>query len=314
MPHRFIVLSDTHFIKPGQAAEDKTWWNRVLETQCVEIGAALVQTLNRLEPEFVVHCGDFTGRSDLDSYEIGVDIMNRLDCPWYVVPGNHDTWLPGVRAALAGRCQQRGVDCYYARDLAGLRFIFLDVAYWTSTAGDTRPYLNLELFERGEIAGMGPSPEELVWLEHELATSDGPVVLISHAPLGYQPAYPIRTMPNGEPPHQPRTSIAELMGDVWQRRALRELMRRYPRVKVAFAGHWHICDMVREDGTTFCQTAALREYPFEFRQVTIDDERLSITTLGLDDDSFQSQSYIKAWENRWVAGTDTDRSFQVELD
>jgi 3',5'-cyclic AMP phosphodiesterase CpdA len=313
MPHRFVVLSDTHFLEPPQAADAKTWWNRVLEKQCTEIGAALVRTINQLEPDFVIHCGDFTGHCNLANYEFGLEIMNRLGCPWHVVPGNHDTWFPGVRAALAARCQQQGDDCYYARDLAGLRFVFLDVAYWSSTNATTSPYLDQELYDRGQIVGMGPSPEELVWLERELASAGRPIALVSHAPLGYKPAYPIPTLPRGEPARQPQTSVSEFMGDVLQRQVLRDLIRRCSLVKVAFAGHWHICDTIREDGVTFCQTAALREYPFEFRLVTVEAERLSITTHGLDDDSFQHQSYVEAWGNRWVAGTPSDRSFEVKL-
>jgi hypothetical protein len=104
------------------------------------------------------------------------------------------------------------------------------------------------------------------------------------------------------------------LGDVLQRQAVRKLIRHCARVKVAFAGHWHISDTIYEDGVTFCQTAALREYPFEFRLVTVEPERLSVTTHGLDDDTFQRQSYVEAWGNRWVAETDTDRSFQIRLD
>jgi len=314
MPHRFVVLSDTHFLEPAQAQAGKTWWNRVLETQCAEIGAALVQTLNRLAPDFVIHCGDFTGRCDPANYEVGLGFMNRLSCPWYAVPGNHDAWYPGVRGPLAARCGQQGDDCYFARDLAGLRFIFLDVAYWISAQGDTSPYLDQELNERGQILGMGPSAAELVWLEHELASAGRPIILVSHAPLGHKPTYPIRTLPHGEPAHKPETSVTEIMDDILRRQALRDLIRRQPLVKAAFAGHWHICDAVQEDGVTFCQTAALREYPFEFRLVTVDAGRLSVATRGLDDDSFQSLSYVEAWGNRWIAGAPADRSFEVDLE
>jgi hypothetical protein len=314
MTRRFVVLSDTHFIEPQKAAEGKTWWNRLLETRCAGIGAALVQTINRLQPDFVVHCGDFTGHGDLASYELGLEIMNRLDSPWYVVPGNHDSWLPGVRTAMAARCQQPADDCYFAWDLVGLRFIFLDVVYWTSVAGNTTPYLDHELYDRGDIVGMGPKPQELAWLEQELDAADRPVVIVSHAPLGYKPAYPIPTLPRGEPAPKPLTSVADFMGDVLQRQAMRDLIRRCPWAKVAFAGHWHLCDMIREDGVTFCQTAALREYPFEFRLVTVEGGRLSVSTHGLDDDSFARESYVEAWGNRWVAGTEADRTFDVALE
>jgi hypothetical protein len=312
MSHRFVVISDTHFLAPGHRMVGRTWWNRVLESRADEIGAALVEAVNRLKPDFVIHCGDFTGHSDPANYEFGLQVMNQLGCPWYAVLGNHDSWSPGVCTALAARYQLPGEDCFYARDLAGLRFIFLDVAYWISVGGETARYQNNELSDRGQLRGMGPSAEEMTWLEQELAAADGPVALVSHAPLGYKPAYPIPTLPYGTPALQPQSSVADVMGDVLYRSAMRELLRRYPRVKIAFSGHWHICDMTREDGVAFCQTGALREYPFEFRVVEITDRCLHINTLGLGED-FQRASYMEAWGNQWIAGADGDRSFRVEL-
>jgi 3',5'-cyclic AMP phosphodiesterase CpdA len=284
----------------------------VLETRCGEISSALVDAVRRLEPDFVIHCGDFTGHSDPANYEFGVQVMNQLGCPWYVVLGNHDSWAPGVRAAVAARYGLPGEDCFYTRDLAGLRFIFLDVAYWTSVDGETVLYLDDELHDRGKVAGMGPSLEELAWLEQELAKADRPVAIVSHAPLGYKPTYPMPTLPYGTPAHQPETSVADLMGDVLDRNAMRAMMRRCPQVKIAFAGHWHIADVFREDGVTFCQTGSLREYPFEFRVVEVLDDTLHVTTAGLGE-RFQRESYVEAWGNRWIAGSADDRSFSVEL-
>ncbi len=313
MPYRFVVVTDTHFLAPGHREEGKTWWNRVLESRCSEISEALVKTVRGLSPDFVIHCGDFTGHCDLANYEFGVEVMDRMGCPWYAVPGNHDTWWPGVRAALAARYDLPGEDCFYARDLAGLRFVFLDVTYWTSSEGQTTPYLSKELYDRGEISGMGPTAEELIWLEKELATADRPVVLVSHAPLAYRPTYLIRTLPYGMPAFRPETSIVALMGDILLRGAVRKIMRQSGRVKAAFAGHWHICDTILEDGITFCQTGALREYPFEFRVVDVSRAELNVTTASIGGD-FYCESYVEAWGNRWVAGADGDRSFSVKLE
>ena len=102
---RFVVLSDTHFVEPGRAAEGKTWWNRVLEKQCADIGAALVRSVSRLEPDFVIHCGDLTADPHLANYEFGLEIMNQLGCPWYAVPGNQVSSQPI-------RCEQRTLQIY----------------------------------------------------------------------------------------------------------------------------------------------------------------------------------------------------------
>jgi hypothetical protein len=175
------------------------------------------------------------------------------------------------------------------------------------------PYLDRDLYAAGRIAGLSPGPEELGWLERELAAADRPVIIVSHAPLGYAPDYPVATLPRGVPVNSPRTSVVGIMGDVAGREAMRALIRRHPRVRLALAGHWHISDLTLEDGVAFCQTPALREYPFELRLATLEDGQLRITTLGLDDETFRRQSYVEAWGNAWVAGTEADRTFTVAL-
>ena len=216
--------------------------------------------------------------------------------------------------AAGSRYGLPGDQCYYALDLAGLRFLFLDLAYWAARDGQISPYLDKDLYDSGEIAGLGTSLQELDWLQRELAAAgERPVVVVSHAPLGYKPNYPVVTLPRGKPPAGPRTSVAEMMGDVAGREAVRALLRQHPRVRLALAGHWHISDFTREDGVAFCQTPALREFPFEFRLAIVEGERLHVTTHGLDDESFRRQSYVEAWGNAWVAGTETDRTFSVAL-
>jgi len=313
MPQRFVVITDTHFLAPGHRVVGKTWWNRVLETSCDEIAAALVEAVRRAEPDFVVHCGDFVGYPHPDNFAFALGVMDRLGCPWYVALGNHDAESPGVRAPLAARYGVSPEACYYALDLAGLRFIFLDVAHWTSASGDTSPYLDPELHDRGQIRGMGPDADQLAWLERELQAADRPVALVSHTPLGYRAAYPMPTLPYGTPAEKRETSVVDVMGDVLQRQTVRAMLRSCPRVKVAFSGHWHVSDMVVEDGIAFCQTASLREYPFEFRVVDVAETTLRVSTLGLSG-AFQRQSYIEAWGSSWIAGTPDNRSFEVQLD
>jgi 3',5'-cyclic AMP phosphodiesterase CpdA len=88
---RFIVIADTHFVMSQKPeALDEIWWNRVLHSQSYEIGESLVKTVSSLHPDFIIHCGDFTEAGDLESFEMGRQIMKRIRCPIYLVVGNHD--------------------------------------------------------------------------------------------------------------------------------------------------------------------------------------------------------------------------------
>jgi 3',5'-cyclic AMP phosphodiesterase CpdA len=314
MISKFVVISDTHFFAPEFAPDDKLYWNRVLQSRSPEIAECLIQTISEIAPDFVVHCGDFTGLCDLENFDYGCRVMDRLPCPWYAAVGNHDTWYPGIRSAFSARFGLPEGQCHYRRELAGLHFIFLDVAYWTSSEGHVSPYLDKDLYDSWQILGMGPTESELKWLETELEQcGEQPVILVSHAPLGFKDAYPLATLPKGRPVQAATTSLVDHLGDVLLREQMRAIIGRFPTVRAAFAGHWHIHDVTDDDGVLYCQTASLREYPFEIRIVQVEDRKLSLATQGLKDPAFQRLSYVAEWGNSWVAGSASDRALTLDL-
>jgi len=316
---RFSVIADTHFWAHGRG-KDGLWWNRTLESRTLEIGEALVAAISEFEPDFVVHCGDLSGHCDMENFEAGSKIMGRLPCPWYAVIGNHDTWFPGVRDAFSDLYGLPRGQCYYTRSLGGLLFIFLDTCYWQAVDGTISAYLDKELFDTEMIEGLCVPPEELEWLREQLdAHRNETVCLVSHAPLGFKKVYRVGTLPKGKPAPKDGVSLPQFncrcgrTGDVANRREVRRLLESYDNIRLALAGHCHINDLHREDRLAFCQTGAMREYPFEFRMVEVGDGVLSVTTHGLGTPRFSKDSFVEDWGNRWVAGTDEDRTFSVRL-
>ncbi len=86
-----------------------------------------------------------------------------------------------------------------------------------------------------------------------------------------------------------------------------DLLAREPCVKATFYGHgcWHDC--IVRDGTLFCQTAELVEYPIEMRWVDVFPDRIETKVFGLPDKAFARESYVEEWHNDWPAGRDVDR-------
>jgi len=301
MTARFLVMSDTHFDASG-TDQDYFWWNRMLFTMSDEIAESLVETVRDLAPDFIIHCGDFTTASDLESFRFGKEVMDRMDCPYYITLGNHDTFRPGVREAILPLFENSGRDFYYARDLGGLRFFFLD-----GQSSDCMP-------RDGGFIGIGPLREGLEWLEEELQDTDGkPAVFVTHPPLFWKPAYPIGSLPQGKPVPESPMPTGKFLDPFVHHGDLARIAASSANVKAAFAGHWHIVDLVVQDGVVCCQAPSLIEFPLEMRLVELDGQRLSIRTVGLRDGSFRRASIVEEWKNEWVAGGPDDREWSGEI-
>jgi len=314
MATRFIIMADTHFLPPGNG-KDMVWWNTMLKARGPDIADALATTVRNLAPEFVVHCGDFTDDGKLESFQYGKAVIDEMGCPCYVVMGNHDTWEAGTRQAISGLVENSDGLLYYARDLAGIRFVFLDCAYWITADGDEDAHLDRERWAQGSYLGIGPTRAELAWFEQELEGHRGrPTVVVTHAPIFSKPAYPVGSLPTGKPATGSPTPYTQFAGYCGRGDQLLATVENAPHVKAVFAGHWHICDVTTSRGVAHCQTAAMIEFPFEMRLVTIEDNRLSITTVGLDDRSFQQASLVPELNNGWVAGGKADRELRIPLD
>lgn len=313
MKHSFIVISDTHFAAPG-TGEDKAWWNRMLQSRSPEIADALVSTINRLAPDFVVHCGDITDAGDTDSFIFAKTVMDRFSCPCFTTLGNHDTWWKGNREKIAHVFGFAEKNFCYSRELAGFRFLFMDNAYWVKKDGTDAEYLDWDLYEKGGYYGDGPSLEGLRWLEKELEHSQHiPTIVVMHAPITGKPYYPVGSLPGGKPVKESLTPGEELDNYCVHREKLRYLIGRALNIIVVLAGHSHFFDIAFEEGTFHCQTGSLIEFPFEMRLVQFDHKRINMSTIGLDDERFAEASVVEEWGNRWVAGTAEDRELVIEL-
>ena len=307
-------MTDTHFFAPGKG-KDSFWWNRALGTQSPRIAQSIIDTVKDLHPDFVIHCGDFTGHCSMDNYNYGIEIMNSLDCPWYVVVGNHDTWFPPVRQRISSLYGLSNDQCHYTRLINDIMFVFLDNCYYQTTDGSVSAYLDKESYDAGKIRGMSFCHSQIQWLDEQLRqNANRLVILVSHGPMDYREFYRIATLPNGERIKNHLVKLADRRFFVpGLRDEIVNVINSHSNIKVAFAGHWHINDMVVKNGVTYCQTASLREYPFEFRVVELDRDTLSVTTHQLNDKGLCEESFVDDWQNDWVVGSEADREFVIKV-
>ena len=135
---------------------------------------AIVDSLNRIHPALIVHLGDLIHgyTDDLGIIKKQWTIVDRqlsdLRIPFFVVPGNHDTYTGKATAdsRLVEFLHQRFGDWPRSMERSGALFLFLD---------SSRP---------GEEQVIGPS--QLAWLDRELerwGSNNGPAFLFLHHPL-----------------------------------------------------------------------------------------------------------------------------------
>jgi 3',5'-cyclic AMP phosphodiesterase CpdA len=301
---KFAVISDTHFYARVDK-DDKIVWNLPLSTLSREIGEAMVSAVNSHCPDFVVHCGDFTGLCDIENFDFGVQIMDMLDCPWYVIPGNHDTWYnhdagyDGLRGKFSALYDLPDGICHYSKIIKGILFLFVDNSYWIQENGDYSGYLYKDIYDSGQILGQYLPPFEMEWMKQEIEKyPDLPAIFVCHNP----------------PAIKSNLSLNSRNAVFFNRYEMMGFLSGFNSIKAVFCVHCHINDYIEKNGIAICQTCSMREFPFEYRIAEIKDGKMEVKTFGLDDKSFEKRSFIPERNNFWVKGRHSDREFTVNMD
>ncbi len=210
---RFVVFTDTH-INASETETASPWpINRLANARA----RAAVLAINALEPDFAIHLGDVVqplpGHAGFEEASSRAsDILGNIDCPLWVVPGNHDVgdkplqWNPA--------------------DLVTDAF----VEVFRSTQGDDRVR-----FEHGGCVFLGINAqlinseflreeEQWAWLENALSSASGKRVFLflHYPPFIYHPDEHEHYDNLGEP----------------GRGRLLDLLRAH-RVEACFSGHVH---------------------------------------------------------------------------
>ena len=313
----FIVLSDTH-VSAKPDAQPFLWWHKNLVPDSADICRLAVEDINRLKPDFVVHCGDVTDPGDGPSMELARDVFGGLDCPFYFVPGNHDCWEKGARARANRLFGLSGGDLLYRTiELAEATLLLIDGAYWQSYEAEYKDYLDHEdlvkAMQQSEYAGPGGGlciPEkERDWIEGALRQNrDKTVLAFLHAGLRGRGLYQTSKDQQGRLLAEPPMKIdygyrdsEELLG----------LLRAAGNVAAVFSGHTHWNECYSEDGMLHCQTGALIQYPCKMRRIWLSEKSLSGGMIPLSDPTFAERSFVEDSDGAFVAGRPEDREFEL---
>ncbi len=209
-------ISDLHIAAAGEDA-----YGRVPTAANL---ARCVDHINRLQPavDVVLVTGDICYTGLPEEAQLAARLLDQLNPPYYVIPGNHDERpvLADVFAA-AGRLALAGEFINYVVDGFPLCCIALDSTVPGAPGGEICP-------QRGR------------WLEQQLAAAAGrPTLLFMHHP-------PVKcgvleTDEDG-------FSGADLLGDI---------VEKYPNIERILCGHIHLTSHVRWRGTVISSAASM---------------------------------------------------------
>ena len=150
-PFRFAFVTDTHIGSPNGGAEEDL--------------RRTVSDINAMKDiAFVVITGDITELGTNEEIRLAKQILDSLNVPWYIIPGNHDT----------GWSESGGVMFTTVFGYDKFSFEYNGIRFLGCASG---PYVRMS---------DGHVPRDAVnWLDKELqkVKKDQPVVFLNHYPL-----------------------------------------------------------------------------------------------------------------------------------
>jgi Icc protein len=295
---RFLHLTDMHL----GSAIDGQWNNRFLCSAMPDVMRCLKRDLAKLKPDFLLVTGDISSQQSRDGIFAARDFIDDLQIPYYPLGGNHDFVSEASRDWFmeAFEAHLPNSDSVYSFTHKGLHFCVLD-PWWKWDDDTLCPFCQngAEPDPASSAGRWAIPPHEFAWLEEDLEeNAKVPTVLAVH-----YPAVPI-------PSRLARPGMRDA-GHLENADMLFEVLTRHPQVKAVFSGHLHMNFIQRQDGVIHIVTSAMPEFPIEYRDVQVHPDRMEISTLGLSDAGYATQSLLPG--NDWTAGQPVDRMATISL-
>ena len=284
----FVQISDTHCVRTEKKQERppakaffriggyKFHWKDSVNSFPI-LQSAIEYVNQEIKPDFLIHTGDLTERGKLSNLKKVKELLDRLNCPYYPVMGDHD--LGGYSYSNFNRS-----DCDYVK-VFGQRSYSFDYQNWHII-----------------ILSIYPDDEELNWLKNDLSeNAEKPVIFATHRLvitdrftlwlakkyLGVELLMPraeevITILKNCQNVNPVRNSSKDSLSGISN------------GVKVVLSGHCHSNFRWDRYGISFISTAALLEVPHQFRFFQVYRDRIVITL-------FTAKTSKDVFNKRWIS-------------
>ena len=232
--------------------------------------AEALERFEQLEPEWLLHLGDFIDERH-ESFEPLLELCSRSSLTIRHVLGNHDFSVEDRHKAQVH--ELLGMPArYYGWSTRGWRFLALDgndLSLHGHSAGSARQRESLAYYEalqpRPPEYNGALGPEQLAWLERQLAEADEQgeaVILLCHFPV--LPA----------DPHC-----------LWNAGEVLAVIDRHPSVRAWLNGHNHAGSYVQRDGVHYLTFMGMVDTDRSaYALVELTAERLRVCGFGREPD------------------------------
>ncbi len=297
---RFVQVTDPHLA----SETDGRWNNDFICTMMPDVMRCLAKDLAQLAPEFILATGDIASKQTREAMFEAKALMDSLGVPYYPMGGNHDLVLEMSRDWFLEAFNDRlpTGEMVYSFTHKNLHFCVLD-PWWKWSDGTVCPFSEKSIADKLNKSLSGARwalpPHQFHWLEKDLAKHAGiPTIIATHYPL----------VPLPERLFRPGLKDAGHLdnGDL-----VIELLERFSQVKAVFAGHVHMHFIAKGKTLTHVVTGALPEFPTEYREIQVFDDKMEIFTHPLSDTSFAERSLIAGKD--FTAGEARDRRATIAL-
>ena len=282
---RLAVFTDLHV----GATRAKHWHNQFLSDHPETTLSELVTRVNDDQPDIVVVCGDLSDTA-ADSELKGVrTVLDNLNAPCVVCRGNHDVTEDGGRAGfdrVFGDRTSVGVVEPSLLPLPDRISMVIFDAEWRTEGEQWRVFIPNDQL-RSTLDALETARPELL-------------LVACHFPFVRQSEFIRQQSPNAD---------GKNAGTLWDGERMLEQIADRADYTLFLTGHQHFHHIVTGGSWLHCATAALVEYPAEYRLIDIRDGQLTITTHAGAPDLVAANPP----DLTWVAGRKQDRQMTVDI-